>query len=267
MKNNNDKKINTPTIGKAELVRYTQNPEEVVALAAKLCYSENSIDELSEKISSNDQSKFIGILKKMGHLSTFEHASFTFSITGVSRALLAQITRHRIASFSVRSQRYVSEGSFKYIIPPSIIALGKAEEKRFKGHMDKIAEWYTYWQNKLGNRGESSNEDARFVLPNACETNMLVTMNARELLHFFELRCCFRAQWEIRDIAWQMLFAVLRVAPNLFGGAGPTCANGKCSEGPKSCGRKIDVLNKIKEITGEVAQPLLDDIMKEIDGK
>jgi len=248
MKNPTRKSQNTPTTGRAELLRYTQNPEEVVALAAKLCYSEASIDELSDKISTSDQSKFIAILKKMGHLSTFEHASFTFSLTGVSRALLAQITRHRIASFSVRSQRYVSEGNFKYIIPPSISSLGKEFENKFKEQMDTLASWYAEWQTLLGNKGEQSNEDARFVLPNACETNMLLTMNARELLHFFELRCCYRAQWEIRSIAWQMLEAVTKIAPNLFGGAGPTCLGGRCSEGPKSCGRVAEV----KERAGSV---------------
>jgi len=252
MKNKSKKlNINLPEVtGKAELIRYTADPETVVALAAKLCYSEDGVETLSQKISTSDQSKFIVALKKMGHLSTFEHASFTFSLTGVSRALLAQITRHRIASFSVRSQRYVSQNKFNYIVPPAIKDLGEAAVKKFASQMDTIATWYTEWQKDLGGKGESSNEDARFVLPNACETNMLVTMNARELLHFFNLRCCFRAQWEIRDIAWQMLSQVARIAPNLFDGAGPSCASGRCAEGAKTCGRMKEVLYKIKGESG-----------------
>ena len=225
-------------VGKATLIRYTQNPEEVIALAAKLCYSEDSVDDLQKKIETGDSSKFIAMLKKMGHLSTFEHASFTFSITSVSRALLAQITRHRIASFSVRSQRYVSESTFEYVIPPSILALGKAFEDKFKAQMAQMAAWYGEWQEALGGKCESANEDARFVLPNACQTNMLVTMNARELLHFLALRTCFRAQWEIRDIAWQMLEQLKQVAPNVFKGAGPGCASGACPEGVKTCGKQ-----------------------------
>jgi len=248
MKNKNEKKTsdNLPqVVGRAELIRYTSDPEMVVALAAKLCYSEDGLQTLSQKISNQDQSKFIAALKKMGHLSTFEHASFTFSLTGVSRALLAQITRHRIASFSVRSQRYVSQNKFNYIIPPSIAALGDEAKEKFAKQMDTIAAWYTEWQELLGGKCEGSNEDARFVLPNACETNMLITMNARELLHFFSLRCCFRAQWEIRDIAWQMLDIAVKIAPNLFAGAGPSCAGGRCSEGSKTCGRMKEILEKV----------------------
>ncbi|MCL2797206.1 MAG: FAD-dependent thymidylate synthase [Firmicutes bacterium] len=231
---------------KAELIRYTPNPEEAVALAAKLCYSSESPSELMEKIAASDTTKFIRMLKKMGHLSTFEHASFTFALTGVSRALLAQITRHRIASFSVRSQRYVSEGDFNYVIPPSIKVLGTDAIVKFEGQMRQMLAWYGEWQQALGGKGESANEDARFVLPNACETNMLVTMNARELLHFFELRCCNRAQWEIRGVAWQMQRAVKKVAPNLFADAGPKCLVAACPEGVKSCGKAKEVKSRMK---------------------
>ncbi len=228
---------------KAELLRYTHNPEETIALSAKLCYSSSSPSELLEKISDSDTAKFIKMLKKMGHLSTFEHASFTFSLTGVSRALLAQITRHRIASFSVRSQRYVSMKDFNYLIPPSVSALGDEMVEKYKQQMATISDWYEEWQEILGGANEKSNEDARFVLPNACETNMIITMNARSLLNFFDLRCCERAQWEIRDIAWQMLEAVLAVAPNVFDSAGAGCLSGPCPEGAKSCGQA----KKVKE--------------------
>jgi len=235
--------------GKADLIRYTQNPEETVSLAAKLCYSQDSPAELMERIAESDTAKFIRMLKKMGHLSTFEHTAFTFSLTGVSRSLLAQITRHRIASFSVRSQRYVSEGGFNYIIPPSVEALGEEAIAKFEGQMGTMLQWYAEWQAALGGKGERANEDARFVLPNACETNMLVTMNARELLHFFELRCCNRAQWEIRGIAWQMLKHVIKVAPNLFADAGPRCVVASCPEGSKSCGKVKEITNYKLKIT------------------
>ena len=225
---------------KVNLIRYTADPEATVALAAKLCYSDRELPELTEHIMEKDNSAFIAKLTDMGHLSPIEHASFTFSIEGVSRAFLAQITRHRIASFSVRSQRYVSEDSFNFVVPPAIEELGGAAVARYLGQMDTIMDWYRDWQSALG-RGEKSNEDARFILPNACETKMIVTMNARELMHFFELRCCNRAQWEIRAVAWLMLGEVLKVAPNLFRDCGPACLRGACPEGSKSCGKPDEV--------------------------
>ncbi len=238
--------------GKAELIRYTADPEQTVALAAKLCYSGDGIDELIEKIGDKDNAKFINILTKMNHFSPFEHASFTFAIEGVSRALLAQITRHRIASFSVRSQRYVSEGEFNYVVPPAIEALGADAAAKYRSQMEQMLVWYREWQTALGDSGEKSNEDARFVLPNACETKMIVTMNARELMHFFELRCCNRAQWEIRGIAWQMLSEVLKVAPSIFAESGPGCLRGACPEGKKSCGKAAEVKARRAELQGSV---------------
>ena len=232
---------------KVTLIRYTTDPEATVALAAKLCYSESELPELTENILAKDNSKFISKLIEMGHLSPIEHASFTFTIEGVSRSFLAQITRHRIASFSVRSQRYVSEDSFNFVIPPAIEDLGAAAVARFKGQMDTIMDWYRDWQAALG-RGEKSNEDARFILPNACETKMVVTMNARELMHFFELRCCNRAQWEIRNVAWLMFEEALKVAPNLFKECGPGCLRGACPEGNKSCGKAKEVVIKRDEL-------------------
>ena len=236
---------------KVTLIRYTADPEATVALAAKLCYSDKELPELTDNILAKDNSKFIKKLLEMGHLSPIEHASFTFSIEGVSRALLAQITRHRIASFSVRSQRYVSENSFNYVVPPSIEALGGAAVARFIGQMDTIMDWYSDWQSALGH-GEKSNEDARFVLPNACETKMLVTMNARELRHFFSLRCCNRAQWEIREVAWLMLGEALKVAPTLFGDCGPGCLRGACPEGEKACGKADEVKKRHAALVSKV---------------
>ncbi|MCL5289908.1 MAG: FAD-dependent thymidylate synthase [Eubacteriales bacterium] len=237
------------------LLRFTPGPEELVAMGAKLCYSAAGIGDLRQGIEHRDQSGFLKHILASGHLSPIEHASFTFGIEGVSRSLLAQITRHRIASFSVKSQRYVSEVSdkredkvFNYIIPPRIRDLGPEQVRRFESQMRQIQEWYDYWVEQLGNKGESSNEDARFVLPNASETKMVVTMNARELLHFFSLRCCNRAQWEIRALATEMLRLVKAVAPVIFKDAGPDCLSGKCPEGKMSCGKSEEVRKKFSSL-------------------
>lgn len=235
--------------GSAKLIRYTADPEQTIALAAKLCYSGDEIEDLLEKIGESDNAKFIKMLTTMNHFSPFEHASFTFAIEGVSRALLAQITRHRIASFSVRSQRYVNETDFHYIIPPSITALGTHAVAKYENQMESMLTWYREWQQALGGAGEKSNEDARFVLPNACETKMIVSMNARELMHFFSLRCCNRAQWEIRKIAWDMLAEVLKVAPNVFATSGAACVSGTCPEGKKSCGKAKEMRERQSDLT------------------
>ena len=222
-----------------KLLQHTGNPEQTVAVAAKLCYSDATIEELAQGLTEESTAKFIKRLASMGHASPVEHASFTFGIEGVSRAFLAQITRHRIASFSVKSQRYVSATEkFNYIVPPTFAELGDDAVKEFEEQMETMRCWYADWQERLGGKGEKSNEDARFVLPNASETKMVLTMNARELLHFFNLRCCYRAQWEIREVAWQMLKLVSEVAPNLFANAGPNCLGGVCPEGPKCCGNQ-----------------------------
>ena len=237
-----------PNVG---LLRHTPNPEQSVALAAKLCYGYADIMDLKGGVDQSDVSKFIARLVSMGHLSPIEHASFTFGIEGVSRSLLAQITRHRSASFSVKSQRYVAankKGSFNYVIPESIEELGAEYVEKFKKQMDVLQGWYDEWQQLLGGDCEKSNEDARFVLPNAAETKMVVTMNARELMHFFSLRCCNRAQWEIRDVAWQMLALVTKVAPTLFENCGPSCVKGACAEGKMSCGKMLEVREKRKNL-------------------
>lgn len=239
---------------KVRLLRYTDNPDEMVATAARLCYSDADIDALAERVEKQDQGKFIKRLMNMGHLSTIEHVSFTFGVEGVSRALLAQLTRHRIASFSVKSQRYVGavqsqEGdTFSYIVPPSIQALGEEAVEEFDRQMATMQGWYNGWVERLGNEGEKSFEDARFVLPNASETKLIMTMNARELLHFFELRCCNRAQWEIRAMAWEMLRQVKAVAPYLFANAGPACLRGSCPEGKKTCGMAAQVKEKAQSL-------------------
>ena len=222
------------------LIRHTLSPEELVALSARLCYSRATVDDLSQRVAASDQSAFVERIMSMGHESVLEHASFTFAMEGVSRVLLAQLTRHRLASFSVQSQRYVSyAGGFNYILPPQIEALGEEAAAEYDRQMAEMHRWYLGWQEKL-QKGEGGNEDARFVLPGACETRLIVTMNVRELRHFFSLRMCARAQWEIRAVATQMHRMCLEVAPMLFADAGPGCLRGRCPEGEKSCGRAAE---------------------------
>ena len=230
------------------LIRHTLSPEETVALGARLCYSRAGVDDLLERISAKDQSAFVERLLSMGHESVFEHTSFTFGIEGVSRVFLAQVTRHRLASFSVQSQRYVSYADgFNYVVPPTIRALGEEAVAEYEAQMAQMHAWYTGWQEKLGD-GETSNQDARFVLPGACETRMILTMNARELRHFFALRMCSRAQWEIRSVAAQMHRLCLEVAPALFADAGPGCLRGACPEGAKSCGKAAEIREERKKL-------------------
>ena len=231
---------------KAVLIRHTLSPEEVVALGARLCYSKARVDDLLDKVEAKDQTEFVHKIMSMGHDSVLEHASFTFGIEGVSRTLLAQITRHRVASFSVQSQRYVSyEKGFGYIVPPKIEALGADAVAEFERQRDTMHQWYVQWQEKLGT-GEGGNEDARFVLPGACETRMMVTMNVRELRHFFSLRMCSRAQWEIRALAAEMHRLCMEVAPTLFENAGPGCLRGACPEGEKTCGKMLQIRQERK---------------------
>ncbi len=226
---------------KVALIRHTLSPEETVALGARLCYSRATIDDLTQRVSAKDQSDFVQKIMGMGHESVLEHATFTFGVEGVSRVLLAQLTRHRLASFSVQSQRYVSyENGFGYIMPPKIAALGEDAQAEYHRQMQQMHEWYCQWQERLGT-GEGSNEDARFVLPGACETRLMMTMNVRELRHFFSLRMCNRAQWEIRAMAKEMHRLCMEVAPALFADAGPGCLRGACPEGAKTCGKAGDI--------------------------
>ena len=238
-----------------ELLKWTPEPEATIALAARLCYTDTDIASLALSFKPGEEKAFIKRLMAFGHLSPIEHASFTFGIEGVSRSLLAQLTRHRIASFSVQSQRYVGkasdkspDGVFNYIIPPRIKALGKAYVERFDQQMREIQSWYDEWNQLLGDEGEASQEDARFVLPNAAETKLILTMNARELHYFFRLRCCNRAQWEIRAMAIEMLKKVKTIAPTLFEDAGPACITGPCPEGAMSCGKIRSVRHFFKNL-------------------
>ena len=215
-----------------KLISYTPEAERKVAMAARLCYSPVGAAELEERLSDAQVQNLVQKILSMGHYSTLEHASFTFAIEGVSRVLTHQLVRHRIASYSQQSQRYVKEHEFEFIVPPSIAANPTAKE-RFEGLMEEIRTVY----GELTTMGVHQ-EDARYCLANATETKILVTMNARALFNFFELRCCARAQWEIRKMAELMLQQVRAVSPALFDKAGPTCiSGGYCREGDLSCGR------------------------------
>lgn len=215
-----------------KLLACTQNADAICAAAGKSCYSERSSADLLGK---SDPEKTLGKIVGMGHLSVVEHASFTFSVEGVSRSLTHQLVRHRIASFSQQSQRYVSLKEPTYVIPETVAADPECKAL-YEKTMDDI--WKAY--NKLCETVPP--EDARYVLPNGCTTNITITMNARELLHFFSLRCCNRAQWEIREMADQMLALCKEVSPTIFKNAGAPCMRGSCPEGKLTCGhpRKSD---------------------------
>ncbi len=247
-----------------DLISYTNLPENLISVAGKVCYSNESLSNIKKKVTNESSKKFVKNLMEFGHESPIEHASFTFGIEGVSRSLLAQITRHRIASFSVQSQRYVTEEDFSFVIPPKIEE-NEESKKVFLEFMENAKKCYSKLINILNetNKGEGgdshnsksvlrkSSEDARFVLPNACVTKFVVTMNARSLLNFFRLRCCNRAQWEIRALAHKMLSIVYKVAPEIFKNAGPSCINGGCGEGSMSCKKADEMRKKIEKIKSQ----------------
>ena len=228
------------------LLRHTPEPEEVVAMAAKLCYSPSGVEELKEKIEAKDQAAFVEKLAAIGHLSPIEHVSFSFGIEGISRACSHQLVRHRVASYSQQSQRYVREEQFDYVIPPSI-KQDPVLVREFEKFMAEAQENYTKVLKRLeelGYKGEAGQQDARYLLPNAAETKIVVTMNARELLHFFRVRCCNRAQWEIREMAERMLALVKKAAPTIFAKSGPGCLYTACPEGKMTCGKIEEVRKK-----------------------
>ena len=251
---------------KVTLIAHTPNPEQVVAAAARLCYSDSHIDTLLEGMTPEKSRDFVRKLAAMGHESPTEHVSFTFGIEGVSRSLLAQITRHRIASYSVQSQRYVRLDQFEYVTPTEVEqdeegaeafrqAMEQAGEEYRRiaallkdGHIRRLTAQGMDEKTAARQAEKLAIEDARFVLPNACETKMVVTMNARSLCNFFRLRCCERAQWEIRALADEMLRLVYPVAPHLFRTAGPGCLEGPCPEGKMSCGRPEAVRAKYRAL-------------------
>lgn len=220
-----------------KLVRHTPEPERTVAMSARLCYSPIGAAQLEEKISDEQAANLVRKLVSMGHLSTLEHVTFTFAIEGVSRVLTHQLVRHRIASYSQQSQRYVKEHDFETIVPASIASKPEAKAK-FDKLMTEIQAMYDEFIAL-----DIPAEDARYILPNATETKIVCTFNARSLLNFFSLRCCTRAQWEIRALANEMLRQCQAVAPVIFENTGPTCVSeGVCHEGAMSCGRLQAIL-------------------------
>jgi thymidylate synthase (FAD) len=239
-----------PVTAVVKLFKMTPDPEGAIAAAAKLCYASDVKGILEQDKAS--AGKFVARLFELGHLSPIEHASFTFYVEGVSRAMTHQLVRHRIASYSQRSQRYVGHSDFDYVIPPLL----QGKKVNIDGHeadaaeyfaetMKMLAERYRQLNKALGEKGEASNEDARYVLPNACETKIFVTMNARELIHFCEERLCIRAQWEIRGVAEQMLKILREVCPAVFNKVGPKCIrHGGCPEGKMTCGKYREMVEK-----------------------
>lgn len=228
---------------KVMLVSHTPDPESVISSAARLCYSSVDVEHLVSRTAGEDRRPFLEKLTAVGHLSPTEHASFTFAVEGISRACSHQLVRHRLASYSQQSQRYVNEADFDYIMPPSI---KEDTDLRiaFQETMETIRKSYQLLAERLAAKGsskEEAREDARFVLPNATETRIMITMNARELLHFFSQRLCNRAQWEIRSLALSMLRLVRPVAPIIFRQAGPACVSGACPEGSRTCGKSKEI--------------------------
>ena len=265
---------------KVKIIAHTPEPDKVVAQAGKLCYSAVGVDEITQKLTEEEIARYVNMLASIGHESPLEHVSFTFAIEGISRACTHQIVRHRIASYSQQSQRYVKLEQFEYIIPPAIeknpeakrifIEAMERDQKAYDELVDLLLEDILidkhaadygscireilkenpdvvpnrskvldlYAEKFLENYRKAEKqaiEDARYVFPNACETKIVVTMNARSLLHFFNVRCCNRAQWEIREMATEMLKECKKIAPALFKKAGPDCVYGKCGEGKMSC--------------------------------
>ena len=210
---------------KVTLIRFTPEPDALCGEAAAICtgYTGDPLKALRGALES-------------GHESVAEHAVFTFRVEGVSRVLLAQLTRHRLASFSVQSQRYC--GAYPDIVLPFSMADGELVDELVAARraVDRL-------YNKAVRLGVPA-EDARYFTLQGGVTSLIVTMNARELRHFFSLRCCNRAQWEIRELAWRMLAECSVVAPELFKDAGPGCLRGPCPEGKRSCGKPMKIAEK-----------------------
>ena len=255
---------------KVKLLSHTPDAEKLIATAAKLCYSSSDIESLRDGLTDEKVESFIDMIVSIGHESVVEHVSFTFGIEGISRACSHQLVRHRIASYSQKSQRYVNENGFEFITPPAIAELPEARTEydriidAITGSYEKLAallaekhtvQFISQGMDEKTARSKASklaNEDARFVLPNACETKIVVTMNVRSLFNFFRHRCCNRAQWEIRAVANEMLRQCIEVAPHIFAHAGPSCvAEGKCPEGKMTCGKINEVRDYFHSLTSK----------------
>lgn len=241
---------------KVKILAHTPNPEEVIAQSAKLCYSKVGVDEIMEKLTPEKIEKFLAHLIEIGHESPLEHVTFTFAIEGIDRTVSHQLVRHRLASYSQQSQRYVKlDETFEHTTPNVVKAMELEDE--WRDDMMEILDKYIKWQGKIKEYVEKNNyptngmsaekvanENARGMLPNACETKLVMTMNARELLHFFSKRCCHRAQEPICELANEMLRLCKEVAPTLFAYAGAPCVRGKCPEGNMTCGNPYPKVKK-----------------------
>ncbi len=224
------------------LLSHTPKPLELIYSACRQCYSPGFVgdgwDE-NDFASTKKQADLVLKIMESGHTSTIEHVSFSFAIEGISRALSHQLVRHRIASYSQQSQRYVDGSQCNYIVPPAIAKNPKALQ-RFEEFMQEVGKAYNDIHTLLTEqgRGAKANEDARFVLPQAAETRIVMSMNCRSLLNFFSHRCCNRAQWEIRNVANQMLEICRETLPQVFNQAGAPCERTKiCPEGKFCCGK------------------------------
>lgn len=251
---------------KVQLIAHTPDAEKIVASAAKLCYSRVGVDEIMDNLNEENTNKFLNMLMDLGHESPIEHVSFTFAVEGVSRTLTHQLVRHRIASYSQQSQRYVKLEQFSYVVPPSIKEVTEAREIYIKAmeedqrvyneivdilmdkHTKALVDQGMDEKKAVKAAEKMAIEDARYVFPNACETKIVFTMNARTLFNFFNHRCCNRAQWEIRQLAFEMLKLVKKECPVLFKNCGPSCVTGPCPEGAMTCGKIQEVREKYKMI-------------------
>jgi thymidylate synthase (FAD) len=213
------------------LLYHTPEPERAVAAAARLCYAPVGAAELLETMSDDAVRKVLRTIMRSGHFSALEHASYTFALDGVSRAMTHQLVRHRLASYNQQSQRYVEfDESYEFVTPGSI-----ADSDEWAARFREMTEATLDLYGEMVAAGIPA-EDARYVLPNAGTSKIVVTMNVRELLHFFSLRCCKRSQWEIREVAMRMLALVEGTAPYVFADAGAPCRRGPCPEGDMTCG-------------------------------
>ena len=227
--------MGTAVLVDVRLLFHTPEPERAVAVAARLCYAPIGAAELMEEMSEEAVRRVLKTIMTSGHYSALEHVSYTFAVDGVSRAMTHQLVRHRLASYNQQSQRYVSYADEPSFIVPREIA--EDPDALAAYNAVNAAAFAAY--RKMLDDGVAA-EDARYLLPNAMETKIVVSMNIRELLHFFELRCCKRAQWEIRGVALKMLELAEPTAPYIFMDAGASCRRGPCREGKMTCGEPYE---------------------------
>ena len=211
------------------LISYTPDPELTIATAARISYSSSTISGLREKLTREQAGNLLRQLLSSGHLSPFEHASFTFAIEGISRVASHQLVRHRLASYTQQSQRYVSLKKLDYATPPSI-----AHRRRETEYRKAVEAAYRLYCEMI--EADVPAEDARYILPQAIHTQLAMTMNARELMHACSLRLCLRAQWEIVQLFQQVRDEVQKVAPLIGEELNPKCYSlGYCDES-ETCG-------------------------------